>query len=66
MDNCRKTRANTCHNRKVVFIRYTKVRLIKTVIVYLIHKMDNCRKTRANTCHNRKVVFIRYTKVGES
>lgn len=24
MDNCRKTRANTCQNRKVVFIRYSK------------------------------------------
>ena len=23
MDNCRKTRANTCFNRKVVFIRYS-------------------------------------------
>ena len=25
MDNCRKTRANTCLNRKVVFIRYSKL-----------------------------------------
>jgi hypothetical protein len=25
MDNCRKTRANTCQNRKVVFIRYTRL-----------------------------------------
>ena len=25
MDNCRKTRANTCLNRKVVFIRYTEL-----------------------------------------
>ncbi len=24
MDNCRKSRANTCQSRKVVFIRYTE------------------------------------------